>query len=100
MDRKADEILILDMTGRSALCDHFVVMSAPSIVRVKAIVDHIEKSLSDEGVRLRHKEGYAEGVWVLLDFGPVIAHVFHEETRRFYRLENLWGDAPRKQYAK
>ncbi len=88
----------MEMLNRSALCDFFVVMSAPSTVRVKAIVDHIDKTMSDAGLRPRHKEGYTDGLWVLLDFGSVIAHVFHQEIRQFYGLETLWGDAPRKSY--
>ena len=90
----------MEMNGKSSLCDFFVVMSAPSTVRVRAIVDFIEEQMEGEGMRLQHKEGYAESTWVLLDFGEVIAHVFHQETRRFYDLENLWGDAPKKHYLK
>jgi ribosome-associated protein len=56
--------------------------------------------MEEEGVKLRHKEGYGEGVWVLMDFGEVIVHVFHEEARRFYALERLWGDAPKRHYLK
>lgn len=98
IDKKADEILILDMSERSALCDYFVVMSAPSTVRVRAIVDGIEESLEKGGYRVRHKEGYSECVWVLLDCEGVIVHVFHQPARQFYNLEHLWGDVPRKVY--
>lgn len=88
----------MEMNARSAFCDSFVVMSAPSSVRVKAIVDFIEEKLKDEGLRALHKEGYAEASWVLLDYGSVIAHVFHGETRRFYSLEHLWGDVPKRTF--
>lgn len=97
-DKKADEIVIMDMTGKSTLCDHFVVMSAPSTVRVKAIVDSIEESLEDKGLRPMHKEGYQEAMWVLLDYGDVVAHVFYQDTRKFYGLEYLWGDAPKREF--
>lgn len=90
--------MILEIGKKSALCDTFVIMGAPSGVRVKAIVDHIEEAVEAHGHRLRHREGYAEAVWVLLDFGDVVVHVFHHETRRFYGLEHLWGDAPRRHY--
>ena len=80
------------------MCDFFVVMSAPSSVRVKAIVDAIEESLEKEGFRARHKEGHQEALWVLLDYGDVVAHVFYHETRKFYNLERLWGDAPKRHY--
>ena len=98
--RKAENIVIMEMKRRSGLCDYFVVMSASSTVRVKAVVDSIEESLEDEGLRARHKEGYHEALWVLLDYGTVVVHVFHETTRKFYDLENLWGDAPRRTFVK
>lgn len=86
----------MEMKHRSSLCDYFVIMSASSSVRVKAIVDHIDDSMKKEENRARHREGYAEAMWVLLDYGDVIAHVFYHETRKFYGLENLWGDAPKR----
>ena len=88
----------MDMGEKSSMGDYFVVMSAPSTVRVKAIVDHIEDQLKDAGFRIYHKEGLKEAQWVLLDFGDVIVHVFYHELRQFYSLETLWGDAPRKSY--
>jgi ribosome-associated protein len=96
LDRKADDVVIMDMTQRSSFCDYFVVMSAPSTVRVRAIVDHIEETMKREGMPALHKEGTQEAVWVLMDFGNVIAHVFYHEKRAFYDLEKLWGDAPRR----
>lgn len=99
-EKKADEIVVMEMNGKSALCDYFIVMSAPSTVRVRAIVDFIEEQMKNEGMPLKHKEGYKESTWVLMDFGEVIAHVFHQETRRFYDLEKLWGDAPKRHYLK
>ena len=98
MDRKAEDILIMEMEKKSSLCEFFVVMSAPSTVRVKAIVDHIENSVEEEGLRVKHKEGYQDALWVLMDLGDVIVHVFHEDTRKYYNLENLWGDVPRKKF--
>ena len=97
-DRKAEHIVVMEMGEKSSIGSHFVVMSAPSTVRVKAIVDHIEDQLKEAGFRTYHKEGLKEGQWVLLDFGDVIAHVFYHETRRFYSLETLWGDAPQRTY--
>lgn len=96
--RKAEEILIMEMGRFSAICEYFVVMSAGSTVRVKAVVDAIEDALEKKGFRVNHKEGYAEGLWVLLDYGDVIAHVFHLPMRSFYNLENLWGDVPRRKF--
>lgn len=90
--------MVMDMRKQPTLCDYFVVCSAPSLVRVKTIVDVIEETVEDEGFRVLHKEGYKEALWVLMDYGDVVVHVFYEETRRFYDLENLWGDAPKKPY--
>lgn len=86
------------MRPRSAWCSFFVVMSGPSTVRVKTIADGIEEKLAGEGYRLYGKEGAADGLWVLLDFGDIIAHVFHQDTRQFYDLEKLWGDTHQKIY--
>ena len=88
----------MEMGKKSSICQFFVVMSATSTVRVKSIVDHIEETIEKEGQRVTHKEGHHDGLWVLLDMGEVIAHVFQEETRKYYNLENLWGDVPRRKF--
>ena len=88
----------MEMGEKSSIGSYFVVMSAPSTVRVKAIVDHIDTQMEEKGFRAVHKEGMKEAVWVLLDYGDVIVHVFYHDTRKFYSLETLWGDAPRKTY--
>ena len=90
----------MEMAERSSLCEYFVVMSAPSSVRVKAIVDSIEEAMEERGFRARHKEGYAEALWVLLDYGSIVTHVFYHETRKFYDLERLWGDVPKRWFLK
>ena len=90
----------MEMGRRTSLCEFFIVMSAPSSVRVKAIVEHIEDALEKKGFRAFHKEGLHEAMWVLLDYGDIIAHVFYHETRKFYSLENLWGDVPKRPFLK
>ena len=95
-ERKAEDIVVMEMKEKSSIGDFFVVMSAPSSVRVKSIVDHLEEELEKHGLRALHKEGVAEGHWVLMDYGDIVVHVFYDETRKFYSLETLWGDAPRK----
>ncbi len=97
-EKKADEIVVMDMSQKSSLCNYFVVMSATSSIRVKTITDFIEEQLEDQGIPLRRKEGYADALWVLLDYGDVIVHVFYHDTRKFYSLEHLWGDAPKTTY--
>lgn len=88
----------MEMKGKSSLCEYFVIMSAPSVVRVKAIVDFIQETMKEDGHHSRHKEGYKDALWVLLDYGDVLVHVFEEETRKYYKLEHLWGDAPKHRY--
>ena len=98
-DRKAEDIVIMEMREKSNIGEYFVVMSASSSVRVKAIVDHIEDSMEGHGFRALHKEGLAEALWVLMDYGEILVHVFYHDTRKFYSLETLWGDAPRKHFS-
>ncbi len=95
-ERKAEDIVVMEMKDKSSMGDYFIIMSAPSTVRAKAIVDNIEVAMEAEGLRTLHKEGLADGVWVLMDYGEVLVHVFYHEMREFYALEKLWGDAPRK----
>lgn len=93
-EKKANDILLLNMEGLSPVTDYFVICSAPNNILVKAIADNIEDKMDELGIHHVHKEGYAEGRWVLLDYGDVVAHIFLEEDRDFYNLEQLWADAP------
>ena len=92
-DKKARDIVVMDMRELSPSTDYFVVCSANTATQVRAIADSIEEQLQEAGVDLFHKEGYREGEWVLLDYGDVVAHVFMQEAREYYALEQLWGDA-------
>lgn len=94
-DRKAHDVAILELAKVTLVADYFVVCSGNSRIQVKAIADHVEERIAEAGGRLRHREGYDQGRWVLLDFGDVVVHVFMDEDRNFYNLERLWGDAPR-----
>lgn len=97
-EKKAKDILLLNMEGLSPVTDFYVVCSAGNSTLVKAIADNIEDKLAEAGVHLTHKEGYADARWVLLDYGDVVAHVFLEEERDFYNLEQLWADAPSESF--
>lgn len=89
---------LLNMEGLSPVTDFYVICSAGNSTLVKAIADNIEDKLAEAGVHPTHKEGYADARWVLLDYGDVVAHVFLEEERDFYNLEQLWADAPSESF--
>ncbi len=91
-DKKARDVRVLDVEGISMVTDAFVICSANSNTQVKAIADHIEKELEQDGIKMIHQEGYREGRWILMDFGSCVVHVFVEEEREFYNLERLWGN--------
>ena len=97
-DKKAKDILLLNMEGLSPVTDFYVICSAGNSTLVKAIADNIVDKLAEAGVHPTHKEGYADARWVLLDYGDVVAHVFLEEERDFYNLEQLWADAPSESF--
>jgi ribosome-associated protein len=92
--KKAERVLVLDLRGISSVCDYFVIGDATSITRIEAIVKGIREALAKRKAPLRYAEGKPESRWVVLDCGDVVVHIFHRETRNFYRLERLWGDAP------
>ena len=78
----------------SNITDFFIICSGNSTRQVKAIADHIIEKLKQSGHRVWHIEGYQHALWVLLDCGNTVVHIFHTPTRSFYDLERLWGDAP------
>ena len=88
------DLVVLDVQALSSVTDFFLVCSGRSTTHVATIADAIRDELKAEGVRPLHVEGVAESGWVLLDYGDVLMHVFLEETRVYYALERLWGDAP------
>jgi ribosome-associated protein len=94
-DKKATNVVVLDVHELTAVADYFVVASAPSDRQVQAIVRNVEDSLRDQGVRATSVEGLKTSSWVLLDFGDVIFHCFTESAREYYDLEGFWIDAPR-----
>lgn len=94
-DKKARDIVILDIRGLSVIADFFIICSATSRTQVQAIADSVEERLALQGVRCKGIEGKDEGKWILLDFGDVVVHVFNEDERSFFSLERLWGDAAR-----
>jgi len=98
LERKGHDVVILDLRGISTATDYFVLASGSSDVQVKAIARHVVDELKTQDVRPTHLEGMSGGRWVLLDYVDFVVHVFHPESRDFYQLENLWGDAPRREF--
>jgi ribosome-associated protein len=98
-DKKGTAIALLDVSRLVVLTDVFVIASGTSNRHVKSLVQEVEMKLKQEHDRrpLR-REGEAYGRWVLLDYGDMVVHVFDEETREYYDLERLWGDAPRLEF--
>jgi ribosome-associated protein len=94
LDKKASALTVLDVARVSSVTDYFLVCSGRSTTHVRTIADAIRLALKEQGIRPLHAEGRAESGWVLLDYGDVLVHVFLEETRAYYALERLWGDAP------
>jgi ribosome-associated protein len=95
LERKALDVVVIDLRTRSSYADFLVIASGTSDRHVQAIVEHIDESLAKSGTQAIGTEGLREGQWALADFGSVVVHVFHEYTRQVYDLEAIWRDAPR-----
>jgi len=95
VDKKALDVLVLDVREITTLADYFIICSGNTGRQVKAIADEIDFRLSAHRSFPRHIEGFPGCRWVLMDYGDVVVHVFDEEAREYYDLDGLWGDAPR-----
>jgi len=95
LDKKALDVVVLDLRNTPAFTDFFILCSGQNQRQVKAIADAVEETLRVARVRPAHVEGYDRADWVLMDFFTFIVHVFTPQTRAFYSLERLWGDAER-----
>ena len=93
-DKKAVDVVVLDVRSVSSVADYFIVCSGRSTTHMETIAEAIRMDLKEDGVRPLHAEGVPASGWMLLDYGDVLMHVFLEETREYYALERLWGDAP------
>lgn len=94
-DKKATDVIVLDVSDQLVITDCFIIASAPNERQVVAIVDNVEEKLREAGTKPVRREGAREGRWVLLDFVDVVVHVQHADERSFYQLERLWKDCPR-----
>ena len=94
VERKAHQVVAMDLRGISSATDFFVIATGTSDIQVRSIAEHILDELKKGGHRPDHVEGLNGGRWVLLDYIDFVVHVFHPAARDFYQLETLWGDAP------
>ena len=92
-DKKASDVILLDIRDVTTIADYFVICSGNNRRQIQAIADAIDKQLGDQGAKVFHREGVAEVGWILLDFGDVIIHVFGPKEREYYQLERLWSEA-------
>ena len=94
-EKKGKDIIALDVSGHTVLTDAFVIVTGANDRQVSALTDAVDEALQKAGYPKKNIEGYHSGKWILLDFGDLIVHVFDEESRSFYDLERIWGDAER-----
>ena len=92
LDKKADRVVVLDISGMTVVSDNFIICSGGSKSQVKAICDHIEEEMDKKGVKVLKEDGYNEARWIVLDYSDVMVHIFYEEDREFYNLERLWNN--------
>ena len=92
-DKKAKDVKILKTAEHTVLADYFVICNGSSSAHIKALVEEVDKKLSEAGDPPLRREGLRSDIWVLMDFGSVIVHIFTDEARKFYDLERLWSDA-------
>ena len=95
LEKKAENLVVLDVQGLSSIADFFVIMSGRSTRHVQGLAQAVDTALRHKNMKDGNTEGLGEGHWVLLDYNDVIVHVFYNEDRCFYDIEGLWHDAPR-----
>ncbi len=91
--KKAKDIRLMDIHEISTIADYFVVATGSSTTQVQAMSDELDEKMELAGYKMHHKEGFRNGRWILMDYGHIIIHLFHDEERKFYNLERLWVDA-------
>lgn len=93
-NKKAFDILAVNVADKTIIADWFVIASGRSTTQVKALCDELEEKAAERGLIAHRKEGYQEGRWIVVDFGTILVHLFHPEEREYYKLERLWVDDP------
>lgn len=97
--KKAEDVLLLDLRKITTMADFFVICTGASSTQVKAIAESIVEGCKKKGIKIYHVEGLSGLTWVLIDLVDVVVHVFMPETRKYYQLERLWGDAEIERYS-
>lgn len=92
-DKKAMNVVALNLKGVSLIADYFVICHGNSDVQVQAIATEVRKQAEERGARIKGIEGMNSARWVLLDIGDVVVHIFHRDEREYYNIERLWSDA-------
>ncbi|MBQ9437776.1 MAG: ribosome silencing factor [Lachnospiraceae bacterium] len=92
-EKKAEDLRILDISQVSTLADYFLITNGRNRNQLQAMADDVEEKLAKAGIMVKHKEGYDEAAWILMDYGDVVLHLFDRENREFYQLEKIWADA-------
>lgn len=95
LEEKALDVVVLDVHDLTVIADYFVIASGRSVIQVRSILERVQEKLEEQDFYPTRKEGFQQGVWSVLDYNSVILHVFRQEEREYYQLENLWADAPR-----
>ena len=95
LNEKALNVVVLDVHDLTVIADYFVIASGRSVIQVRSIIENVQETLREQNIYPSRKEGFQQGVWSVLDFSSVILHVFRQEEREYYQLENLWADASR-----
>lgn len=92
-DKKAHNVVTINIHDLSVVADYFVVCAAHSTIHVRALADEVEEQLEKENISMLRSDGYKESRWIVLDYGSVLVHIFHIQEREFYNIERLWSDA-------
>lgn len=93
-DKRAEDIVVLNMQGISLLADYFIICHGNSDRQAQAIAREVQEKARENGYEVKRVEGFDSARWILVDIGDVVVHIFHRDERTFYNLERLWGDAP------
>ncbi|WP_163537821.1 ribosome silencing factor [Gracilibacillus sp. YIM 98692] len=93
-DKRAEDIVILDMNNVSLIADYFLICEGSNERQVQAIAREVKDIADEHSIQVKRMEGFDQARWVLVDLGYIVCHIFHRDERNYYNLEKLWGDAP------